>query len=591
MKNNKKLFLYEKETIKYYWQEAKKYKTTLFLGLLFIPMASVILDTIVPYYISLSVGLLTAGNYDKFYEYIIIAAIVAGLGVLSNLLGFQSIIIHESKVRRGLSNSTLRNILNKDHSFFVNQKIGSLTGKYIDYINGHGALQNLLIGKIIIFSINLIIGLLLIWQQAPMLAGIVILLTFGLLLQVKISKKLRMHLRGERKKLTSEINGLSADILVNNSTVKTFASESLELESLDKMNARFETVYKKDFRWHSVDGTSRIFVMQTMQIITILILGNLLISKQIEVSIAIFVIVYLQRMSSQLFSLGEILFGYDKIMLQTAPMSEIMTIPEKIVDKTSCDLLVNNGRIEFKDVTYCYPDSRDAKVLDVFNLIIEPGQKVGLVGYSGAGKTTLTKLLLRLDDISKGQILIDDQDISMITQSSLRRSISYVTQDPMLFHRSLRENIAYGSPDSSDSQIIEASKLANAYEFIEKLPKGLDTIVGERGIKLSGGQRQRIVIARAILKNAPILILDEATSSLDSESELLIQRSLDVLMKKRTSLVVAHRLSTISKLDRIIVLQNGKIIEDGKHSDLIIKNGKYAKLWNHQAGSFIDDNN
>jgi len=198
-------------------------------------------------------------------------------------------------------------------------------------------------------------------------------------------------------------------------------------------------------------------------------------------------------------------------------------------------------------------------------------------------------MLLRFSNINKGTITIDEQDIADVAQQDLHEAVSYVPQEPMLFHRSLRDNIAYGKPSASFADIKKAAQQANALEFIEKLPKGFDTLVGERGVKLSGGQRQRIAIARAILKNAPILILDEATSALDSESEKLIQEALEQLMKGRTSLVIAHRLSTIAKLDRILVLENGAVAEDGAHQTLIQKGGIYAKLWNHQSGGFIEE--
>jgi ATP-binding cassette subfamily B protein len=222
-------------------------------------------------------------------------------------------------------------------------------------------------------------------------------------------------------------------------------------------------------------------------------------------------------------------------------------------------------------------------------LHIKPGERIGLAGHSGGGKTTLTKLILRFADVTKGAIAIDGQNIADVSQDSLRSAIAYVPQEPYLFHRSLRENIAYARPDATDDEVMLAVKRANAYEFIKNLPDGLDTIVGERGVKLSGGQRQRIAIARAILKDAPILILDEATSALDSESEKLIQNALTKLMKGRTSIVVAHRLSTIAQLDRIIVLENGSIAEQGSHSELLQHKGIYATLWAHQSGGFIEE--
>ena len=240
-------------------------------------------------------------------------------------------------------------------------------------------------------------------------------------------------------------------------------------------------------------------------------------------------------------------------------------------------------------MTFTHDEGEGATLFSDFSLNIKPGEKVGLVGSSGSGKTTLTKLLLRLADIDSGEILIDKQNIAEATQASLHESIAYVPQEPLLFHRSVRENIAYARPEASDEEIREAAKKASALEFIEGLKDGFDTLVGERGVKLSGGQRQRIAIARAILKDAPILVLDEATSALDSESEKLIQASLETLMKDRTSIVIAHRLSTIAKLDRIIVLSDGKITEDGAHDKLLAMKGDYAKLWKHQSGGFIED--
>lgn len=263
-------------------------------------------------------------------------------------------------------------------------------------------------------------------------------------------------------------------------------------------------------------------------------------------------------------------------------------IPLGIQDKENAsELLITNGQIDFSAVKFHYKGT--TPLFQNKSVTIVGGQKVGLVGYSGSGKTTFASLILRLYDVTDGRILIDNQDIRDVTQDSLRQAIAMIPQDPSLFHRSLMENIRYGRVDATDEEVIEAAKRAHAHEFISKAPQGYEALVGERGVKLSGGQRQRIAIARAILKNAPILILDEATSQLDSLTENDIQESLWGLMKGKTTIVIAHRLSTLLHMDRILVFDQGKIIEDGSHNDLLTKGGLYKTLWSAQVGGFLPD--
>jgi ATP-binding cassette subfamily B multidrug efflux pump len=254
-------------------------------------------------------------------------------------------------------------------------------------------------------------------------------------------------------------------------------------------------------------------------------------------------------------------------------------------------LTVRAGGIEFNRVNFGY--GRETGLLQDFNLVIHPGEKIGLVGRSGAGKSTVVNLLLRFFELEGGSILIDGQDVSGLTQESLRAQISVVTQDTSLLHRSIRANIRYGQPTASDEEIERAARLAHAHEFILELEdwrnrRGYDAHVGERGVKLSGGQRQRVAIARVILKNAPILVFDEATSALDSEVEAAIQSSLGTLMAGKTVIAIAHRLSTIAQMDRLVVLDQGRIVEQGSHRDLLAQKGHYAALWRRQAGGFID---
>jgi ATP-binding cassette subfamily B multidrug efflux pump len=272
----------------------------------------------------------------------------------------------------------------------------------------------------------------------------------------------------------------------------------------------------------------------------------------------------------------------------------MMTIaqPLRLIDAADAQpLVVREGRIAFEDVRFSY--GRDTGVLEDFSLAVRPGEKIGLIGRSGAGKSTVVNLLLRFFDLESGRILIDGQDISQMTQESLRAQISVVTQDTSLLHRSIRENIRYGRPDASEAEIVEAARLAHADEFIPILEDwrgnhGYDAHVGERGVKLSGGQRQRIAIARVILRNAPILVLDEATSALDSEIEAAIQASLDTLMDGKTVIAIAHRLSTIARMDRLVVLDRGRIAEQGTHEALLRLDGHYAELWRRQSGGFLD---
>ena len=269
-----------------------------------------------------------------------------------------------------------------------------------------------------------------------------------------------------------------------------------------------------------------------------------------------------------------------------------IAVPLQLTDREGAQtLVVEKGRIQFEGVTFGY--GRDVGVLENFTLNVRPGEKIGLVGRSGAGKSTVVNLLLRFFDLERGRILIDGEDIAGKTQESLRAQISMVTQDTSLLHRSIRDNIRYGKPQASESDVVHAAQLAQAHEFIQSLQdwrnrRGYDAHVGERGVKLSGGQRQRVAIARVILKDAPILVLDEATSSLDSEVEAAIQTSLDTLMAGKTVIAIAHRLSTIARMDRLVVLDHGRIVEQGTHAELLRADGHYAALWRRQSGGFID---
>jgi ATP-binding cassette subfamily B protein len=295
---------------------------------------------------------------------------------------------------------------------------------------------------------------------------------------------------------------------------------------------------------------------------------------------------YSLAVGHQFWDLGKAMTRFTKGMSDMKEMADIFDKEPDVLDDINpekCE--IKKGLIEFKEVNFDYQNG--TRVFENFSLTIKPGEKIGLVGHSGSGKSTITKLLMRFLDINQGEILIDGQDIRRITQDDLRSNISYISQEPILFHRSIKENIGYSYPNAKEEEITDAAKKAYAHDFIISLKYGYDTKVGERGVKLSGGERQRVAIARAMIKPSPILVLDEATSSLDSISETYIQKALADVMKDKTTIVIAHRLSTIQKMDRIIVLDEGKIVEEGSHRELLKKNGFYASLWNHQTGGFM----
>ena len=383
-------------------------------------------------------------------------------------------------------------------------------------------------------------------------------------------------------------NAHVADVVTNVMTIKSYGNERQELKDM-----RIKTSHWRDKSLSTMRGFLGVSTIYSSLLALINIVAIVAAIWASDHGIASIGVVYLSvtytfTVARQLWEMNNIMRNYNRIIGDAHDMTEILALTPSVQDTSKQALHVTHGAISMNNVSFRH--DKDTRLLfDDFSLDIPKGQRVGLVGHSGSGKTTLTKLLLRFDDIEAGSIAIDAQNIASITQESLRKSIAYVPQEPMLFHRTLRENIAYGKPKATDAEIRRAAQQAHALAFIESLPDGLDTMVGERGVKLSGGQRQRVAIARAILKDAPILVLDEATSALDSESEKLIQASLEPLMKNRTSIVIAHRLSTIAKLDRIIVLDNGKIIEDGSHAELIKNKGIYATLWNHQSGGFIEE--
>ena len=480
-------------------------------------------------------------------------------------------------------------LMQHSYSFFTNSFAGSLVQRVNRFARAFETLCDRIIWDVLPLIVRVISVLIVVFFINKWMALIIFIwIAIFLLFNIIFSRwKLKYDIRVAE--IDSATTGYLADTIANQNNIQLFNGFKFESKGYKKITNEQARVTKFAWNLDSIIEAGQSFLGFSIQFV--LFYFAIKYWEQGLVTVGVFVLLefYVISLIDQLWGFTRVVRVAYRSYADAKEMVEITLLDHEIKNIPEAkELSVNKGEIEFKNLTFSFNQTR--KVLEDINLTIKPGEKVALVGPSGAGKTTLVRLLLRLYSPTDGKILIDDQDILMATQESLRKNIAIVPQDPILFHRTLAENIAYGKRDAKINEIELAVKLAHCDEFIANLPYKLDTFVGERGIKLSGGERQRVAIARAILKNAPILVLDEATSSLDSHSEMLIQDALNNLMHGKTTIVVAHRLSTIQKMDRIIVIDNGKIVEQGNHRKLLgNKNSLYKKLWELQAGGFLRD--
>lgn len=399
-----------------------------------------------------------------------------------------------------------------------------------------------------------------------------------------INLKVRAAFRRQRVQI-GELNARIEDSLLGERVVKAFANEEVEKEKFEKDNAAFQAIKKQSYRYMAAFQTSTRLFDGLMYLVVIVAGGLFLVYGKIDPGDMVAYMLYVTTLIATIRRIVEFAEQFQRGMTGIERFCEIMDADVEIFDEPDArPLTVTEGAIRLEDVSFEYPDDHN-QVLRNVNLSIRPGEKVALVGPSGGGKTTLCNLIPRFYDVTSGRILIDDQDVRSVTLKSLRGAIGVVQQDVYLFSGTVYENIAYGKVGASREEVIAAAKLAGAHEFITQLKNGYDTYVGERGVKLSGGQKQRISIARVFLKNPPILILDEATSALDNESEVLVGKSLEKLARGRTTLTIAHRLTTIQHADRILVLGAEGIEEEGTHEQLLAKQGVYYRLWNGMVGA------
>ncbi|MHB1865180.1 MAG: ABC transporter ATP-binding protein [Candidatus Saccharimonadales bacterium] len=496
----------------------------------------------------------------------------------------------EANVERDIARRVFNHLLNQSVNFHANTFGGSLVSKTNKLMSSYIRFADTTVFQVIPLISGLIITVVILAPKALTFAVIFLLVSLAyIVISLSVTKRVR-HVSELQANAETTQTGYLADAITNVMAVKSFAG-------LDYENSRFAKVTA-----NTRDRTLDIMREQKRQLNYLSSVSNIMSAAAIVmavVGVVVFksnlatvylILTYTASAAQQLFNFGNSsLRNYNRSFGDAADMAEMLYLEPEVKDPQRPEKLrIAKGQIEFSHVDFTHEGAGEALFHNLC-LKIQPGEKVGLVGHSGSGKTTFMRLLLRFSDIDGGEILIDGQNIANIKQDDLRSKLAYVPQEPIMFHRSLAENISYGHPNSSRHKIVAAAKLAHADEFIESLPERYETLVGERGIKLSGGQRQRIAIARAMLKEAPILVLDEATSALDSESERLIQDALRTLMKNKTTIVIAHRLSTIQKMDRIIVLEDGAIVEEGSHKQLLERGGTYAQLWAHQSGGFIDE--
>jgi ATP-binding cassette subfamily B protein len=577
-----------KRIFEVFGKQSKKYTPQIILIVFCLVVISA-LTAIVPIFYKNFFDALAAGDKGSAA----FVALVWGLSlkgviiVLWRPVGFFSAWV-QTRAMVNLSSLAFSRVLGHSYDFFTNSFVGSLTRKVNRFAHSYEVIFDQLVSTLVPLFVSTSVMFVVIFYRSKEIAMFIGAWFLVLLYINYIAIKWKQKYEIERAEADSKVGGTVSDSLGNNIAVKIFTGFVHEGSLVGSV---LETLRKKRLFTANINEVIKaVQAALSIFIEVVVMVASYKLYQAGALTIGDFVLfqTYIISLSHSLWGIGWVLKVLYQSFADAREMVEIIDKPYDVQDVPGAkELVVTHGEIEFKDVVFNFNETRT--VLDGFDLSIAPGEKIAFVGSSGAGKSTLTKLLFRFYDVTGGMITVDGQDISKVTQESLRDAISLVPQEPILFHRSLKENIAYGRRDATDEEIVDAAKRAHCHDFISQLPDGYDTLVGERGVKLSGGERQRVAIARAILKDAPILVLDEATSSLDSESEHLIQDALKTLMEGKTVIVIAHRLSTINTMDRIIVVEDGKVRAMGTHGELLSHDEVYKKFWDIQAGGFIGE--
>lgn len=574
--------------IKYYWQVVRRFKLSFGIIILF-SIATSAIDIYIPLQFLKLWNIVSTNDFTFINEARSVIIFILVLALIR--WGFRRIVAFsntyfQANVMAGLREQAFSYMIGHSHSFFANNFGGSLTQKVNKYARSFERLIDRMVNDGLPLTVKAIGTVIAVYTLVPKYAYILLIFCIVFLVTAFIYTRFKLKYDIIAALSDTKTTGAMADSIGNHSSVQLFAGHEYEKAKIG--DVILDQKKKTIFNWYLWEGLGSIQSLYSVAIEFIIFwiaLGDWRLGL-IGLPVMVLLQSYMVRLIENLWSFAAIVRTYYDSFADAQEMALVLNTPYDVDDKNNKILENTKGEIIFDNITYLY-DNNNTKLFNNFSLKINAGEKIAVVGSSGAGKSTFVHLLMRLFNLKSGKILIDGVDISSISQQNLREQIGFVPQDPILFHRSLMDNIRYGRRDATDEEVISAASLAHCTEFIKNLPNGYDTYVGERGVKLSGGERQRVAIARAILKNAPILILDEATSALDSESESLIQDALHNLIQGKTLIVIAHRLSTIKNMNRIIVISGGKIVEDGKHDELInINNGTYKKLWDIQSEGF-----
>jgi len=582
-----------KTILKYYWPHLKRYKKTVLLLFISYAGAIVMADILVPLLYKRIVDLVSTTSSPalisgELFQILIFLGIFLFLYQTLFRVGDFAISYSQSRALKDVADDAFERLQNHSYAFFSNTFSGSVVARVRRYVNAFETIYDQVAFTLWLGGLQLLFAIAVLLWISPLLAGIffIWLVLYVFVTFFFVRKKIKKDIA--KAAANSKVTGVLSDVIANILNVKMFASRKRELASFSEVTREEEKARIDAWTFNVYQLSFQGYFIALFEFVGMYAVITLWVKGLVSAGTIVLMQIYIFSTFQVVWNIGR---NFTRIMNAFAEAKEMVDIFEEplavkdAIQPEKCK--ISKGHVQITDMSFAYGKGED--VFTDFSLEIKPGEKLGLVGPSGSGKSTITKLLLRFADVQKGVIAIDGQDISRITQDDLRSRISYVPQDPVLFHRTLRENIAYTSPGASEEEIITAAKGAHAHDFIVGLPQGYDTLVGERGVKLSGGERQRVAIARAMLKDAPVIILDEATSSLDSISEQHIKEAFDALMEGHTTIVIAHRLSTIQKMDRIIVFDGGRVLEEGTHKKLVAKRGLYYKLWKQQSDGFVGE--